>query len=220
MLMKCGEIRHDSLKETMARYGAPRLVVFDTLNRNFGTGDENDTASMTAVVCATDKLRAMFKCHVMLLHHSGVSDKERGRGSTVRPYALDNEYRMDREGHSALVRLVCTKMKDAEEPAPMAFALKVVELGLQGEDGKPATSCVLESTEYQEPKRTANPAKFKNQGRLLEALKVGTMSVAELKRAAGVPRNRFDEALRALAKTGAIFISEDRSEVRLSEVET
>jgi len=29
------------------QYGKPSLVIIDTLNRNFGNGDENNTADMT-----------------------------------------------------------------------------------------------------------------------------------------------------------------------------
>jgi hypothetical protein len=105
-----------------AAHGRPRLIVVDTLARNFGPGDENSTADMSAFVAALDKLRDRFPgCTVLLVHHSGHGEKDRGRGSSVLRGALDAEFKVAKSGES--VTLSNLKMKDAPPPREMEFAL-------------------------------------------------------------------------------------------------
>jgi hypothetical protein len=105
-----------------AAHGRPRLIVVDTLARNFGPGDENSTADMSAFVAALDKLRDRFPgCTVLLVHHSGHGEKDRGRGSSVLRGALDAEFKVAKSGES--VTLSNLKMKDAPPPRAMEFAL-------------------------------------------------------------------------------------------------
>lgn len=94
----------------------PQLVILDTLARCFGPGDENSTQDMTRFVAACDEIRSRWRCAVLLIHHSGLSDKTRSRGSSALRAALDAEYRLERTDASLL--LTATKMKDAEPPAP------------------------------------------------------------------------------------------------------
>lgn len=132
--------------EFVAAYGAPALIVIDTLARNYGPGDENSTQDMTAAVATCDSLREMTQATIALVHHSGHGDKNRARGSMVLRGALDAEYRMTRtEGGDTV--LESTKMKDAEHPQPMAFKFAQVELGLVDDDDRVVTSAVLRRTE-------------------------------------------------------------------------
>lgn len=102
--------------------GPPRLIVVDTLARNFGDGDENAQRDMTAFVAALDRLREQFPgSTVLLVHHSGHGDKDRARGSSVLRSAVDSEYKVSKEGEA--VHLTNHKMKDAAPPLPMAFAI-------------------------------------------------------------------------------------------------
>lgn len=103
-------------------HGSPKLIVIDTLNRNFGAGDENSTADMTAFVAAVDRLRERFAgCTVLIVHHSGHGDKDRARGSSVLRAALDTEYKVSKSGDA--VTLTNHKMKDAPPPRAMSFAI-------------------------------------------------------------------------------------------------
>ncbi|TPG38656.1 hypothetical protein EAH79_16220 [Sphingomonas koreensis] len=105
-----------------AEHGPPRLIVIDTLARNFGGGDENSTADMNRFVVALDKLRERFPgSTVLLVHHSGHGDKERARGSSVLRGAVDTEYKVAKVNDA--VHLTNHKMKDAAPPPPMAFDL-------------------------------------------------------------------------------------------------
>lgn len=105
----------------------PKLIILDTVARNFGDGDENSTSDMGKFVEHIDKfIRAPFGCNVLLVHHSG-HNMDRARGSSALKAALDAEYSVVNEG--GLITLSATKMKDAEFPPDLAFRFKHVDLG-------------------------------------------------------------------------------------------
>lgn len=110
------------------KHGSPALIVVDTLARNFGAGDENSTADMNAYVAALDKLKGKWpEAVIVVVHHSGHSDKGRARGSVALKGAVDFEFLVEKNGSS--IRLSNTKMKDAEPPEDMVFELQNVDLG-------------------------------------------------------------------------------------------
>lgn len=142
----------DSVAEAVAavqaltkNIGAPRLIIIDTLARNFGPGDENSTQDMSAFVAALDSLRVQFDCAVIVVHHTGLVATDRARGASAFRAALDWEYRLEPKGDIRL--LSCTKAKDYEPPADMAFEPESVECGWLDEDGNPVTSIVLRETD-------------------------------------------------------------------------
>lgn len=124
------------------QYGNPVLIVVDTLARNFGPGNENDTHDMNAAVDACTRLRLRTGATVLLVHHTGHSDKERARGSGSMRGALDAEYRLQRNVDGTML-FQSTKMKDDAEPAPIGFRLHSVPLGFDDDEGRPVTSAVL-----------------------------------------------------------------------------
>ena len=136
--------------DQVAQSEPPKLVVIDTLARNFGPGDESSTRDMTAFVEAADSLRVRYGCTVLVVHHVGHMNKDRARGAMALKGAADAEYRVEKDD-SEVVRLTPVKMKDAPQPEPMAFALRTVELGFQDEDGREVTSAILDRTEYEPP---------------------------------------------------------------------
>ena len=97
---------------------APKLIVVDTLSRNFG-GDENSNKEMMEFIyCLDHYLRAPYGACVLLIHHTGRLDPSRGRGASALPCALDWEYlatwHETETGNG--VHLDCTKVKDAPRP--------------------------------------------------------------------------------------------------------
>lgn len=124
-------------------HGPPALIVVDTLNRNFGPGDENSANDMGALIAACDAVRERTGATVLLVHHSGHGDKNRSRGSGALRGGVDAEYRMSRDGD--LITFEATKMKDGTRPAPITFCLRSVDLGLYDE-GDAITSAVLDRT--------------------------------------------------------------------------
>lgn len=159
----------DAIDEITKEHGAPVLIVIDTLARNFGPGDENSTKDMTGFIASCDLIRTKYQSTVLLVHHSGHSDKSRARGAIALKGALDAEYRTDIDD-AGVIRFEATKMKDAEFPEPMAFRAAVVELGQLDEDGNPVTSCVLDETAYEPPATSGKAGRGKWQTVAVEVL--------------------------------------------------
>lgn len=117
----------DAVNELATDFGLPALIIIDTVARNFGPGDENSTKDMGEFIAAIDDMKAKFpKCAVLLVHHSGHAEKERARGAIALKGALDCEFMVRKSETRIIMR--CTKMKDADEPAPLSFALQNVKL--------------------------------------------------------------------------------------------
>lgn len=119
----------------------PALIVIDTVNRNFGPGDENATADMTKAVAGLDAIRTATAAALLGVHHSGHADKGRGRGSSVLRAAVDTEYAAEKFARTVQVR--CTKAKDFDHPAPLAWTLEKQPLPWADADGDPLDSAVL-----------------------------------------------------------------------------
>ena len=156
--------------------GDPLLIIIDTLNRNFGPGDENSTSDMTTFIQAIDHLKDRLQCAIIIVHHSGLGDARRGRGSSALRGALDFEYNCDKSGDTIeeqVITLTNTKTKDHEAPAPKSFKPIIVDLGQVDEDMKPITSLVLELTgqrTIRKPKRLSGANRIS-----LDALKAIAM---------------------------------------------
>lgn len=111
----------EELDELLAVIGKmpapPVMIIIDTLARTFGAGDENKQADMNAFVSSLDRLREVTGAHVMVIHHSGVTDGARERGSNVLRGAADTVIKVQRDGQK--IKLVnrgpSGKQKDAEE---------------------------------------------------------------------------------------------------------
>jgi len=143
--------------EITATHGKPACIIIDTLNRNFGPGDENSTADMTAFVQAIDQLCDRLGCAFVIVHHSGLAAAERGRGSSALRGAMDFEYGCDKSTaddiEDTVVTLTNRKVKDHDAPPPMAFKPVLIDLGIVDEDMQPLMSIVLERTEQAPAKK-------------------------------------------------------------------
>jgi hypothetical protein len=113
----------DAVEAMAIAHGMPRLIVIDTLARNFGPGDENSTADMNRFVAALDQLRERFAgSSVLVVHHSGHGEKGRARGSSVLRAAADAEYMVSRVDDA--LHLTCSKMKEAAPQPVQAFEIR------------------------------------------------------------------------------------------------
>ena len=131
------------VREVANNHGNPALIIVDTLARNFGEGDENSTKDMNAFVAAIDDLRREFGATALIVHHSGHSDKNRGRGAMSLKGALDAEFKVSKTGD--LMAITATKMKDAPLPDPIMRKFISVDLG-RSKSGEQISSSVLVST--------------------------------------------------------------------------
>ena len=102
----------------------PALVVLDTQARVTVGRDENSAQDMGEAVAAWDELRETTTANVMLVHHTGVSGGERGRGSGAVFGALTSETLVTRSGMN--LTLSCKKQKDVELPAPLMLTANAV----------------------------------------------------------------------------------------------
>lgn len=155
-----------------------RLVIIDTLNRNFGGGDENSTADMTAFVQACDRIRVECGVVVVIVHHTGLNATDRARGSSVLKAASDVEIMLaPMQDGSPGFTMIGVKTKDAENVKPMTFGLKTIVLGVD-EDGEDYTSCVIEQGDGADGIQAAKMLKMgKNQTTVFSAAKTLTTSI-------------------------------------------
>jgi hypothetical protein len=129
-----------AINSVSAKHGRVALVVLDTLNRNFGAGDENSTLDMTRFISAIDQ-RIGNGVTRLIVHHTGHANKERARGAYALKAALDCEIQVMK--NDGKISMFNTKQKDAPEFSPIMFEPRVVELD---SDGK-ITSLVLEKSD-------------------------------------------------------------------------
>jgi hypothetical protein len=132
--------------------GPIQMVIFDTLSRNFGGGNENSTQDMGCAVHNLDSVRRETQGAAMVtIHHAGKIDKNVSRGSSVLRAAADTEYKFSKDGEGT-IRVECTKQKDGEQPTPMAFKIGTVDIGMVDRHGRGVFPPVLHSVEYTAPK--------------------------------------------------------------------
>jgi AAA domain len=126
----------------------PVLVVVDTLARAAPGADENSAKDMGKLVAEIDAVRNSVGAASLSIHHVGVSG-DRERGSSSLRGGADAMHLLKRDG--AGLRLVCTKMKDAEPVSPLALRAVAVrdslaiEVGAADSNLGPNERAILES---------------------------------------------------------------------------
>lgn len=115
----------------------PALIVIDTLARGSVGADGNGDRDMGIIVEHAEQMRRASGACVLILHHTGHQNKDRGRGSSALPGALTTDLRLS--GDSASLKLDVTKQKDDEEAE--TFNLQLVQIEL--DDMIDKTSCVI-----------------------------------------------------------------------------
>jgi hypothetical protein len=155
--------------DRVAADGPPKLIVVDTLARNFGPGDENSNRDMGFFLSALDRLRVKYGCTILVLHHTGHGDKNRERGAFALRGGLDASVRLSK-ATDGKIWYNPLKAKDASLPDPLAFQLHVVELGFQDEDENEVTSAILNLVEGEPHSKSAKAGRGKWQQVALEQL--------------------------------------------------
>jgi len=207
----------------------PVLVLLDTLNRNFGPGDENGTVDMTKAVTGLDRIRASTQAAMGVAHHCSKGDKNNARGSGVLKGATDIEYLIDKDQDTNIVTMRYSKPpKDFDPPPALAWIIKKQGTPWADEDGQPIDSVILEpiSVPLQAGKK---PAFGDNQRIAMDALKrlmqqheanlqasgiegPGRVAIKDWNktmREAGLAKSRCSEVKQALLDRGVIEIEGD-----------
>lgn len=151
----------DYIKKLITSIGTqPVFIVIDTLNRNFGNGNENDTKDMTAFVSGIDCIRTATGACVLVIHHCGHGDKTRMRAAISLHNAVDSEYLVAREGDrqniaSLVTTMTNTKTKEGLTPKPLSWNWETQALPWCEQDDHgftvPLFSAVLVPTDFVEP---------------------------------------------------------------------
>lgn len=140
----------DTLLDDIAALGLdrPKLIFFDTLQRNFGSGDENSTRDMTDAVRNLDRIRTATQACIGVAHHTGKADKGTGRGSSVLKASADVEYLIERSEPEHTITLRHAKPpKDWDPQPPLAWTLIPQPTTLTDDCHCPLTSVVLQAQE-------------------------------------------------------------------------
>lgn len=152
----------------------PVLIVIDTLARTFGTGDENKQADMNAYVSAADRLRESTGANVMIVHHSGVHEDRRERGSNVLRGAADTVIKVSRKDDKLDIinQGPEGKQKDAEEFKTIKLRTAKVAFNQGGQEQTTLILNLREEDGAEEPEGDDAPLKIgKNEQAILNALK-------------------------------------------------
>lgn len=119
----------------------PGMVVVDTLSQTY-MGEENSANEMAAYLREIGlRMRDLWHCAVVLVHHTGHSATERPRGSSAIKANVDFMLSVWRDEKEMLATVGCAKQKDGELFKDAPFQMHVVPLGAD-EDGDPVTSLV------------------------------------------------------------------------------
>ena len=134
----------------------PILAVIDTWSRALGE-DDSDTTAAAEGLSKLDEIRARFPdMAVLVIHHTGHTNKDRARGASLLHAAVDSEYRLEVDKERNII-MTNTKSKESELLPPMAFHARGVKLLADGgvyilsEDGEVETSAVLEAVKNYVP---------------------------------------------------------------------
>lgn len=136
--------RTAEVRAVLEPYG-PDVVVVDTLNAFFGPGDENATADMTRFCSSVRYLRDELRCAIVIIHHTGITNQQRERGSIVLRASADVVIQIGRdESDPSLIGFQVVAARDMETMhEPIGLRLNRVETDWLDDDGEPMTTCIV-----------------------------------------------------------------------------
>lgn len=195
----------------LASSESPTLIVIDTLARAIPGANENDSNHMGLAIQKCEEIQNYFDASVMLIHHSGKTNKKQERGSSSLGGAIDTRILIEKPVNSKSLTMSCTKQKDDEEFENRYFNLVVIDIDDEN------SSCVIEIDE-----RTGNDVDSygsssrirPNENKILNYLyKCGGYLArwSEIKEGSDVAPGSFDKTLNNLDGKGLIQKTTDGS---------
>ncbi len=171
--------------QAKSEFGKLGLIVIDTLQRNFGSGDENSTSDMNLFIQRIDRLKFETGACIMLIHHTGHAGSKsngirRGRGSSVLPASVDSEFYIERndkdnvdgvlglEEKVMYVKMSQTLNKEDMNMPSMHFRMDTVKNLGKNKDKKSAVLVAVDEIEVPETPKVQKPSP--QQKPVLEAL--------------------------------------------------
>lgn len=164
----------------------PSIVVVDTFSQTF-SGEENSANEVAEYFRQVgNHLRAMWKCTVLVIHHSGHSATDRPRGSSTMQANTSFLLGAFRDEKEMLATLTCAHMKDGRSFDDAIFQVNVQNLGTD-EDGDQITQLVARHLSSAEEVQDAMAAEHKagrgGHNQLIVSLASNGMKEAELRKA-------------------------------------
>ncbi len=105
----------------MARLGSVEMLVVDTLNRNSAGAEENSASAWAKIMVNLDTHIKPY-CNVIAWVHHTTKDGTTSRGTGARYGSSDFVFNIKRNGKNK-VTMICTKMKEDEEPEPLQYKI-------------------------------------------------------------------------------------------------
>jgi hypothetical protein len=133
-----------AIVEKLRSFG-PDIVVTDTVNAYFGSGDENSTQDMTSFCDSARYVREQLGCSLIEIHHTGHNDSGRERGSIVLRASADVLIQVAKdETAGELVGFQVILARDMETmDAPIPLKLARHETDWLDEDKVPMVACIV-----------------------------------------------------------------------------
>lgn len=104
------------IQGTLARDIHPKMIVIDTVARAMSrAGLKEDTEGAGVLVEAAEYMKRIFKCQVLVIHHSGKDDARGARGSSAFYGGFDTVMETKAHKDAQCVELWVRKQKEAEE---------------------------------------------------------------------------------------------------------
>lgn len=198
----------------------PGLVVFDTLSRSFGNGEENSSADMGHFIDGVIRLATGRQMSALVVHHTNATgNRERGhtsfRGNLDTMFSCNAEKNGD--GHIVRIELVNNKQKDGVEADTIYIEPNPNAVG----------SLVFQVAEPPERKVRGNgpPVPMRKVDMLtLLSTHADGLTWREWQLASGVPKASFSRRLKRLIEDSDIYKDDGRyyatpANVDLAEVD-
>lgn len=142
------------LVANLKKQGPISLIVLDMLVNSVPGADENTGKEMGPVLETMSKIAETFRCHAMIIHHSGKNTARGARGWSGLKGLVDTELEVgvpgkkskdedeeDMEETPTRVRIKITKQRDMKISKPIYFEIRSHDVG-QDEEGQPITGAV------------------------------------------------------------------------------
>lgn len=151
----------DAVRVDCQRLGVhPRLFVLDTFSKLSGGLDENNNTEVKQFLGRLDnglkRPETGFGATVLLIAHTGHTDRGRPRGASAFGADTDAEYIVSRNERLGGVTLSRERFKSSPELAPLYLRPQAVPLGYKDENGEEVSSLVLVPHELRAPTALGN----------------------------------------------------------------
>ncbi|TDR23145.1 helicase RepA family protein [Marinicella litoralis] len=151
---------YENFLNQLEQIGQPiGLVIFDTLRKCFGRGDENSASEMGEFFSRVDAIRRAFNTTCLIIHHKNKSNVIRGSNSLESD--VDYLYQLESKSKNKAV-LHAEKLKDVETPSPKYLKFSLIDIGHSSE-GETIQSLVPEMTKKNVDTNTNKPNGIRGQ---------------------------------------------------------